>query len=177
MIEHINQGRLNARIVTLIVNKLNCGAVSIAEKNNIPYIYIDHKEFNSREQYEKKIITALLKFSFDIIVMAGWMRIASPVLINQYKNRIINIHPSILPSFKGRYAVKAALDSKAKITGCTVHIVSSEVDSGEIIVQGSLAILENDDEKSLHERIKQLEYRILPIGIEIFSRKLKSNYG
>ena len=101
--------------------------------------------------------------------MAGWMRIVTNTLINQYKNRIINIHPSLLPSFKGQNAVKEAIRSKVKITGCTVHFVTEEVDSGEIIIQGAVPVLKNDNENTLHNRIKEIEHKILIEGIKIAS--------
>jgi phosphoribosylglycinamide formyltransferase-1 len=101
--------------------------------------------------------------------MAGWMRLVTQVLIDAFPNRMINIHPSLLPSFKGVQAVEQALVAKVKITGCTVHLVSLEVDSGEILIQAAVPVLPDDTSETLHARIQIQEHRILPIAISLLS--------
>ncbi|MEO0014558.1 MAG: hypothetical protein RLZZ535_2947, partial [Cyanobacteriota bacterium] len=106
-------------------------------------------------------------YGVDWVIMAGWMRITTQVLLDGYPNRVINIHPSLLPSFKGIKAIEQALQAKVKITGCTVHLVSLEVDSGEIIMQAAVPVLSDDTLDSLHARIQVQEHRILPTAIAI----------
>jgi phosphoribosylglycinamide formyltransferase-1 len=103
--------------------------------------------------------------------MAGWMRLVTQVLIDAFPNRMINIHPSLLPSFKGVQAVEQALVAKVKITGCTVHLVSLEVDSGEILIQAAVPVLPDDTSETLHARIQIQEHRILPMAISLLSQR------
>ncbi len=172
LINSIKQNHLNAEIKVLIVNVPGCGAIEKALKHNIKYVLLDNHKFPNRKAHEIEILRILSHYSIDLIVMAGWMRIVSNLLIENYTERIINIHPSILPSFKGSKAIQDALNQAVKITGCTVHIVQKEVDSGEIIIQGAVAIDSNDNIDTLTSKIHKIEHIILPKAIEIMTTRI-----
>ena len=163
----IANNQLNAQIEVLIYNNPNAKAKLKAEKYQIPAVLIDHRQYNSREELDSKIVTTMRAYGVNWIVMAGWMRVVTQVLLDSYPNRIINIHPSLLPSFKGIRAIEQALKAQVKITGCTVHFVSLAVDSGQIIMQAAVPILPEDTPETLHQRIQIQEHRILPQAIAI----------
>ena len=167
----IADGKLNAEIQVVIYNNPDAKVKEKAEKYNIPTVLIDHRNYSSRENLDHEIVAVLKAYGVDWVVMAGWMRVITQVLLDDYCDRIINIHPSLLPSFKGIRAVERALEAKVKITGCTVHLVSLEVDSGEIIMQAAVPVLEEDTSETLHRRIKVQEHKILPQAIAIAAVK------
>ena len=176
IIKSILTKQLNAEISILIVNNPNCLAIKKAIKYSIPYIIFNHKDCNSRLEHDKLIIDKLEDLSVELVVMAGWMRIASEDLINKFENRIINIHPSLLPSFKGINAIKQAIDNKVTITGCTVHYVQKEVDSGSIIIQAAVPLDINESIDILKKRIQNMEHVILPIAIAIVAKKIRTDF-
>ncbi|MES1024731.1 phosphoribosylglycinamide formyltransferase [Gloeocapsa sp. BRSZ] len=163
----IAQGKLNAQIQVLIYNNPEAKAAKRALQRNIPAILLNHRDFDSREDLDAQIVKTLREYNVEWVIMAGWMRIVTPVLINAFPNRIINIHPSLLPSFKGVRAIEQALAAKVKITGCTAHFVSLEVDSGTILVQAAVPVLPDDTPETLHARIQVQEHRILPQAIAL----------
>tara|TARA_Y100001970_G_scaffold293138_2_gene438042 strand:- start:12361 stop:12984 length:624 start_codon:yes stop_codon:yes gene_type:complete len=166
--------KLDIDIVHLIINNNQCGAIDIAKKYKIPYTILANSQFASRESQEKEIITIFKRNKVELVVMAGWMRIATNVLISEFEGRLINIHPSLLPSFKGKDAIKQAMEAGVKITGCTTHFVSKEVDSGSIIAQASVKIEEKDSINVIREKIHKEEYKILPISICIVGKILRN---
>ncbi|KGG12471.1 MULTISPECIES: phosphoribosylglycinamide formyltransferase [Prochlorococcus] len=166
--------KLDANIQCLIVNKKNCGAIEKAKHYKIPFHYLDHSSFKYREDLDNEIIRLLQIYDVEGIVMAGWMRIVSSVLINKYPERIINIHPSLLPSFKGKDALTQALDHGVTITGCTVHIVKEEVDAGPILIQSAIPIHKKDNENSLLKKIQEEEHKILSTGIALAAIKWRN---
>lgn len=163
----IANGELNAEIKVLIYNNPQAKVVERANKYNIPAVLVDHRQYQQREDLDRAIIQVLQSYKVDWVIMAGWMRIITQVLLNAYPHRVINIHPSLLPSFKGIRAIEQALAAKVKITGCTVHLVSLEVDSGEIIMQAAVPILPQDTLETLHQRIQIQEHHILPKAIAL----------
>ncbi|MEO0837022.1 MAG: phosphoribosylglycinamide formyltransferase [Cyanobacteria bacterium J06642_3] len=165
----IAEGKLNAQIKVLIYNNPNSQAKQRAEKYDIPAVLINHREHSSREALDAKIVTTMQEYEVDWVIMAGWMRIVTQVLLDGFPERVINIHPSLLPSFKGIRAIEQALAAKVKITGCTVHFVSLAVDSGKIIMQAAVPVLKDDTPETLHQRIQIQEHRILPQAIAIAS--------
>lgn len=167
----IADGKLNAEIKVLVYNNPNAKVKQRAEQYHIPAILIDHRQYSSREDLDREIVAVLQAYGADWIVMAGWMRIITQVLLDAYPHRVINIHPSLLPSFKGIRAIEQALKAQVKITGCTVHLVSLEVDSGEIIMQAAVPILSDDTLETLHVRIQQQEHLILPLAIALAASK------
>lgn len=163
----IAQGKLNAEIKVLIYNNPRAKVKERAEEYHIPSVLLDHRAYQSRKDLDQKIVAVFKTYGVDWVIMAGWMRITTQVLLDGYPNRVINIHPSLLPSFKGIKAIEQALQAKVKITGCTVHLVSLEVDSGEIIMQAAVPVLRDDTLDTLHARIQVQEHQILPQAIAI----------
>lgn len=166
----IANGKLNAVIKVLIYNNPDAEAKIKAQKYQIPAVFIDSRQYNSREALDDQIVATMQSYGVDWIIMAGWMRIVTQVLLDAFPHRVINIHPSLLPSFKGIRAIEQALQAKVKITGCTVHFVSLAVDSGEIIMQAAVPILPDDTPESLHQRIQIQEHLILPRAIAIAAK-------
>ena len=152
-------------VVLMVYNKEGCGAYKRAAKFGIPHCYIDSKD-------EAKIVREFVWAGAELIVMAGWMRIVTSHLIDAFPNRIINIHPSLLPKHKGLNVVQRAIDAGDKVTGCTVHYVTEELDSGDIIVQREVPILPDDTVESLTRAIQRQEYSILPEAIEYVKQRV-----
>ena len=165
IIKSIQNNQLNAEISILIVNNPDCLAIKKAIKYKIPYVIINHRDCNSRLEHDMLVLKKLEDLSVELVVMAGWMRIVGEEIINRFKNQLINIHPSLLPSFKGIDAIQQAIDKRVTITGCTVHYVQKEVDSGSIIIQAAVPIKEKDSKESLKIRIQHMEHIILPLAI------------
>ncbi|HHP7229482.1 MAG TPA: phosphoribosylglycinamide formyltransferase [Xenococcaceae cyanobacterium] len=175
IVQAIAEKKLNAVVKVLIYNNPDAQARSRAEKWQIPTEFIDHRQYPAREALDRQIVTTLQKYGVEWVIMAGWMRIVTQVLIDGFPDRIINIHPSLLPSFKGIRAVEQALAAGVKITGCTVHKVSLAVDSGAIIMQAAVPILPNDTSATLHARIQIQEHLILPQAIALAALQVASS--
>ena len=174
----IADGKLNAEIKVLIYNNPEAKVRSRAEKWNIPAILIDHRKYKQqREDLDREIVTTFLQYEVEWVVMAGWMRIITQVLLDGFPNRVINIHPSLLPSFKGIHAIEQAIEAQVKITGCTVHLVSLEVDSGPILIQAAVPVLPEDTAETLHAKIQIQEHRILPEAIALAAKKHYKHIG
>ena len=171
---------LDIEIKVLITNKEEAGCIKRALKANIPCKIIKGNDFLNKELFESEIIKILKSFDVELVIMAGWMKIVSSFFISKYKDKIINIHPSLLPSYKGSSAIKEALSNGSKITGCSVHFVENEVDSGSLIMQAALSVFKNDNLESLTKRIQILEHKILPLSIShagyLIREKFKDNY-
>lgn len=163
----IKDRQLNAQIQVLIYNNPGANVLARAEQWGVPAVLLNHREVGSREAFDEQIVQTLRQYEVEWVIMAGWMRVVTPVLINAFPDRIINIHPSLLPSFKGIRAVEQALTAGVKITGCTVHLVRVEVDSGPILLQAAVPILPDDTAEALHARIQVQEHRILPLAIAL----------
>ena len=174
IVKSIQNKKLNAEVSILIVNNPNCLAIKKAIRYKIPYVIIDHRLCNSRVEHDKLVIQNLEERSVELVVMAGWMRIVGEELINKFKNRLINIHPSLLPSFKGVDAIQQAIDKRVTITGCTVHYVQKEVDSGSIIIQAAVPLKEQDNKDTLKKRIQDMEHIILPLAIAKVARDIRA---
>lgn len=173
IVDHIKKGKLKCNLAVVISNKIDAYGLKRAEKAKIPNYFIDHKDI-PREEHEKRIIEILKKYDVDLVVLAGYMRIITPYLINQYKNRIINIHPAILPAFPGTDGYGDTFNYGCKVGGCTVHFVDSGVDTGPIIIQKTNTIKENDTLKSFKNRGLKIEHQALPEAIKLFCEdKLK----
>ena len=176
IIKSIQKKQLNAEISILIVNNPNCLAIKKAIKYNIPYVIINHRDCNSRLEHDKLVMKKLEELSVELVVMAGWMRIVGEEIINKFNNRLINIHPSLLPSFKGIDAIEQAMDKRVTITGCTVHYVQKEVDSGSIIIQAAVPLKEKDSIETLKNRIQDMEHIILPLAIAKVAVEIRTNF-
>jgi phosphoribosylglycinamide formyltransferase 1 len=163
----IASGRLNAEIVVVIYNKPEATVLDRANRLGIPAVLLDHRAYGSREALDEAIVTVLQEYGSEWVIMAGWMRIVTGVLIEAFPKRILNIHPSLLPSFKGGKAIEQAFKSGVKITGCTVHYVVPEVDSGAILMQAAVPILPGDQLADLAQRIQVQEHRIYAAAIAL----------
>ena len=170
------KGELDIDIKVLITNKDDAGCIKRAENNGIPYKIVKSKDFPEKELFELEIINTLIYYDVELVVMAGWMKIVTPFFINKFKNKIINIHPSLLPAYKGDSAIKNSLLNGSKITGCSVHFVDEEVDSGSLIMQAALSIGDDDDIDSLSQRIHMLEHKILPHSICHVGFLIRNNF-
>ncbi len=171
IVQAIQEGSLKAEIPVLIYNNPDAKVAARAQKWDIPTVLLNHRNYKRRQDLDQAIVEVLRSHKVDLVIMAGWMRIVTEVLINAFPERILNIHPSLLPSFKGVRAIEQALAAKVKITGCTVHLLSLEVDSGPILLQAAVPVLTGDTLDSLHARIQIQEHRILPQAIAIMAQK------
>lgn len=158
----IQAGNLNARIQRLVVNNPGCGAQQRAERLGIPVSVLDHRLIKDRRELDGELVRLFRADQVELVVMAGWMRIVTDVLVSGYSERLINIHPSLLPSFRGLDAIGQALKARVKLTGCTVHIVTEELDAGPILAQAAVPVLEGDDHARLAKRIQEQEHLLLP---------------
>lgn len=163
----IAQKQLNAQIQVLIYNNPEAKTAERANNWRVPSVLLNHRDFQNREDLDQQIVYTLQQYQVEWVIMAGWMRLVTPVLINAFPDRIINIHPSLLPSFRGVRAIEQAIDAGVKITGCTVHLVRLEVDSGPILLQAAVPVLPNDTLETLHARIQVQEHLILPQAITL----------
>ncbi len=176
ILKSIKRKKIPINAAVIISNKPDAKGLKIAEKLGINTEVIESKNFKgNRTEYDKKIISTLIKYGVTpkngLVCLAGFMRIISPEFVKKYKNRIINIHPALLPSFTGLDSQKQALEYGAKYSGCTVHFVDSGMDTGPIIIQAVVKIKENDTETSLSKRILKEEHRIYPEAVNLFARK------
>lgn len=166
ILDHIDRRELDAEISIVLSDKVDAFALERAEERGISNHFFLRKNFNSREEFEKAFVSALKESGAELIILAGFMRVLSPFFIQSFPNRILNIHPSLLPSFQGLHAHQQALDYGVKFSGCTVHFVNEEVDGGPIVLQAVVPVLDNDTEESLSERILKEEHRIFPEAIQ-----------
>jgi phosphoribosylglycinamide formyltransferase-1 len=163
--------KLHAHIQVVIYNNPEAKVAARAKRWGVPAVLLNHREFSSREALDQAIVKTLRQYEVDWVIMAGWMRIVTAVLIEAFPERVINIHPSLLPSFKGAHAIEQALQAGVKITGCTVHLVRLEVDSGPILMQAAVPILPDDTLETLQARIQVQEHRIFPKAIAIAAHR------
>ncbi|MFH4979879.1 hypothetical protein AB6A40_006588 [Gnathostoma spinigerum] len=171
----INSSRLpdsDCEIVLVISNKNDAPGIALAKRKGVRTAVIPSKGYLAREVYEEKMNKELEANEVQLICLAGFMRILSPSFVEKWNRRVINIHPSLLPSFKGAHAVRDALAARVKITGCTVHFASEEVDNGEIIAQAAVPILDDDDIEMLHRRIQDQEHLLFPKAMQMVARTL-----
>ena len=165
MAQAIQAGDLHARIKRLVVNNPGCGAQQRAERLGIPVSVLDHRVVKDRRELDKELVRLFRADQVEVVVMAGWMRIVTDELISGFSQRLINIHPSLLPSFRGMDAVGQALKAGVKVTGCTVHIVTEELDAGPILAQAAVPVLDGDDHVALAKRIQEQEHWLLPSAL------------
>lgn len=178
IIEAVESGTIKAHLKIVISDRQDAKALEYARQGHIPAEFINPKDFKDRESYDRAVVERLREFKIDFVVLAGYMRLVSDYFIGQFPDKVLNIHPSLLPEFKGMHAIKKAFDSHAAVTGATVHIVVREMDSGPIILQEPVRVGPQDTLESLEEKIHQAEHRIYPKAIDLFARgKLKIEGG
>ena len=171
IIDAIEKRTLDAILAVVISNKAEAPALERARSYGTPAVFLDPKTTADREAYDRVILEQLRRYDVELVALAGYMKIVTSVLIEAYANRIMNIHPSLLPAFPGLAAQKQALDWGVKVSGCTVHFVTEGVDAGPIIRQAALPILEEDTEETLAARILVEEHRIYPQALQLFAEK------
>ncbi len=173
IIDAIEAGTLDARIVLVLSNKKDAAALERARKHGLTDVFLDPKPFagqpDSREAYDRAVLDALRKHDVELVLLAGYMKIVTSVLVKAYENRMMNIHPSLLPSFPGLDAQKRALEHGVKLSGCTVHFVTERVDEGPIIIQAAVPILEGDTPETLAARILVEEHKIYPKAVQLYA--------
>ena len=167
IIDAIDLGLLDASIEMVISNNPDAYGLERARKHNIPSMAVLHRG-KKREEFERELIDIIDPIDPDLIVLAGFMRRLTSLFVNHYRGRIINIHPALLPSFPGAHAHRDALAYGVKVTGCTVHFVTEDVDGGPIILQYPVFVHEDDDEETLSQRVLRVEHRILPLAVKLF---------
>jgi phosphoribosylglycinamide formyltransferase-1 len=169
IINEIESGKLNASIKLLIVDNPDAYAIERAKKHSIEYLYINPKEFSSKNDFFRKIADELKARNVELVILAGFMRIVRKPLIDAFPNRIMNIHPALLPSFPGLHGQKQAMDYGVRISGCTVHFVDEGMDTGPVIIQAAVPVSPDDTEETLSARILKLEHKIFPEAIRLYA--------
>ncbi len=182
ILKAIKKKKIPINPAVVISNKPNAKGLAIAKKMGIQTEVIESSKYKGKRlQYDKEIISTLKKYkvtpSNGLVCLAGFMRIISPYFIKEYKNKILNIHPALLPAFPGLDAQKQAIEFGSKFSGCTVHFVDEGVDTGPIIIQEIVKINSNDTEKSLSKKILIKEHEIYPKAVELFAKKKISIKG
>ena len=176
LIDFNEKDDLGGDIALVFSNNPDAFALKRAKKNKIKALHMDPGKFPSREEFEKQILTVLEKENIDLIVLAGYMFLLTPLLVNAYKDRILNIHPALLPSFRGNHGIKDAYDYGVRISGVTVHFVDEELDNGPIIMQAPVYIDSKDTIESFEKKIHEVEHKIYPLAVKLFCLgKLKIN--
>jgi len=169
IIDRCRDGSLQAEIAVVIANNPDAGALERARLAGIAARCINHRDFAGREAFDAALVTALREAGVELVVLAGFMRLISRVLLDAYPLRIINIHPALLPAFPGLHVQQQALDYGARFSGCTVHFVDGGVDTGPIIIQAVVPVLPGDTAETLAARILEQEHRIYPRAIQLFA--------
>ena len=169
IIDAIEAQQLDAKIELVLSNKADAFGLARAKQHNIPTEVLDHKSYASREAYDQAVVDSLHARGVELVVLAGFMRLLSPVFIKAYSNRIMNIHPALLPSFSGLHGQKKAVEHGVRCAGCTVHFVNEECDEGPIIIQAVVPVFPDDSEETLSARILKQEHRIYPRAIQLYA--------
>jgi phosphoribosylglycinamide formyltransferase-1 len=170
IIDNIEKGALSAELAVVISDQADAYALERARKHNIQAVHVSAKGFKGkRDEYDALLVKELQKRNVELVCLAGFMRIITPTLIKAFPNRILNIHPALLPSFPGLHVQKAAIEHGAKFSGCTVHFVDEDMDTGPIIIQAVVPVLDNDTEDSLSERILKQEHKVYSRAIQLYA--------
>jgi phosphoribosylglycinamide formyltransferase-1 len=171
IIDSIEGGKLDATIQVVISNVPGVRALERAKSHNIPSVVIDHEKFGTREESDGEVAAILHAHGVELVVMAGFMRILTPVLLRAFPLKIVNIHPALLPSFPGLHVQEQAFDYGVRFSGCTVHFVDEGVDTGPIIIQAVVPVHDDDTAQMLQQRILKEEHRIYPQAIQLFAEE------
>lgn len=177
IIDNIESGKLSSKIAVVISNNPQAYSIERAKLHKIPYEIIEHKNFPTREEFDRKLVEILKSYNVDLVVMAGFLRVITKTLLDAFPMRIMNIHPALLPAFPGLHVQKKALEYGCKFAGCTVHFADEGVDSGPIIIQGVVPILDDDTEDTLSKRIFSVEHKIYSTAIKLYEENRISIVG
>ncbi len=162
------RGDINGDIVVVISNKADAEGLKNAAARGVEALFVSHRDFADRESFDRAVVDKLEKREVELVCLAGFMRLLSPWFVSRFHNRIMNIHPALLPSFPGLHGQKQAVDYGVKISGATVHFVDEKLDHGPIIIQRAVDVLDDDTEESLSARILEIEHRIYPEAVRLF---------
>jgi phosphoribosylglycinamide formyltransferase-1 len=165
----IADGRLNAETRVLVCNRPGAPVLTLAVRYGVPTAVIDHRDFGSREAFDRAVADRLAAAGVELAVMAGFDRLVTSPLLERFPGRIVNVHPALLPAFKGVDAQTQAAEYGVRVAGATVHLVDAEVDHGPIIVQAAVAIAPGDDAETVRQRILEQEHRIYPYAVQLFA--------
>ena len=168
IIDRIESGEICAEIACVISNKADAYALTRATRHGIPIVIHDNLSFSDRQSYDAATVEILRSYNIDLVILAGFMRILTEVIVNAFPNAIMNIHPALLPSFQGLHAQQQALDYGVRYSGCTVHFVDCGTDTGPIILQSVVPVEENDTEETLSARIQKAEHQTFVEAIKLF---------
>ena len=173
VIDAIEAGPVQAKIVAVISNKKDAPALERARRHRLSGLFVDPKPYagrpDSREAYDRELLDVLRRHDVELVLLAGYMKIVTSILVEAFANRMMNIHPSLLPSFPGLEVQKKAIEWGCKLAGCTVHFVTEGVDEGPIIVQAAVPILDEDNPETLAARILEQEHKIYPRAVQLFA--------
>ncbi len=169
IIDNCQEQKIDAEIVLVLCNNPDARALERAEKADLPHLCINHRDFSDRQSFDQAVVAALREADVELVVLAGFMRIISEVFLEAFPQRIINIHPALLPAFPGLHVQRKALEYGARFSGCTVHLVDNGIDTGPIILQAVVPIFADDDEASLSARILEQEHIIYSQAIQLFA--------
>ena len=167
LLDAVENGNLDARVGVVISNCADALGLVIAKDASIPTVVLDHKDYADRESFDGAILKVLLNYDVDVVCLAGFMRILSPVIVSAFPERILNVHPSLLPSFVGLHAQRQAVEHGAKVSGCTIHFVDRELDHGPILMQCAVPVKDGDTEEILSQRILKEEHRLYPKAVQL----------
>ncbi len=170
IIDAIEAGSLDAKIQLVLSNKADAFGLARARKHGIRTEVLNHKDYPTREAYDQAVVELLHAQDVELVVLAGFMRLLSPLFVKAYSNRIMNIHPALLPSFPGLHVQKKAVDHGVRFSGCTVHFVNEECDEGPIIIQAVVPVFPDDTDETLAARILKQEHRIYPRAIQLYAQ-------
>lgn len=168
IIAAVESGQIRAKIGLVLTDKPEAKALERAEQAGIPHVCVNRKACADKQDFEEKLVAELQKAGVTLVILAGFMRILSPYFVRSFKNRIMNIHPSLLPSFGGAHAHRDVLAYGVKVSGCTIHFVDEGMDSGPIILQDTVPVLDDDTEDTLAARVLVKEHILYPKAIELY---------
>ncbi len=174
ILEAEERGSISGKIVLAISDRADAPALEKAEKGGVEAVFVDPQKYSGREAYDQALVDKLKRARVDLVVLAGFMRLLSPLFVRSFPMQILNIHPSLLPAFPGTDGVEQTFAHGVKVTGCTVHFVDEGLDSGPIVLQEAVPVIQRETVQTLHQRIHAVEHRLYPTAIDLYCReKLK----
>jgi phosphoribosylglycinamide formyltransferase 1 len=168
LVQAMRDGRIDADPAVVLSNVPGAAGLARAASLGVPTVVVDHKVVKPREAHEREVVRVLREHEVDLVCLAGYMRLLSPWIVGEFRRRILNVHPALLPAFPGLDAQRQAIEHGAKVSGCTVHFVDEECDHGPIVIQAAVPVLEDDDEDALSARILEQEHRIYAEAVALF---------
>ena len=171
IIDATEAGKLDAAVVVVISDVADAYALERARRHGIPPVFVDPKASGSREAFDERLISILTEHQVELLCLAGYMRVLTPGFIHRFRNRIMNIHPALLPSFPGLHVQRKSLQHGVKFSGCTVHFADEGVDTGPIIIQAVVPVFDDETEETLAARILKYEHQIYPRAIQLYAEQ------